>query len=105
MELEMSNKNEEKQRKLPTIAGFLSFLIALIALAGVNITLLMDIDDFPETFLVSLPIVGFFLGLLGLITSKRSRLNALWGIGISLFILLFTFLMIGLSWVGINPKP
>ncbi|MFB6468860.1 hypothetical protein ACE38V_19065 [Cytobacillus sp. Hz8] len=105
MELEMNHKNKGKQRKLPTISGFLSFLIALIALAGVNITLLIDIDDFPEMFLVNLPIVGFLLGLLGLITSKRSRLYAFWGIGVSLFILVFTFLMIGLSWAGINPKP
>ncbi|MEH7086244.1 hypothetical protein V7139_26460 [Neobacillus drentensis] len=105
MELEMKNKNKGKQKKLQTISGFLSFLIALLALAGVNIALLMEIDDFPKMFLVDLPIVGFFLGLFGLITSKRSRLYALWGIGISSFILVFTFLMIGLSWVGINPKP
>lgn len=105
MELEMNNKNKRKQRKLPTISGFLSFLIALIALVGVNIALLIDIDDFPEMFLINLPIVGLTLGLLGLITSKRSRLYAFWGIGISSFILVFTFLMIGLSWVGINPKP
>jgi hypothetical protein len=105
MELEMNNENKGKQRKLSTILGFLSFLIALIALAGVNVALLIDIDDFPDMFLVNLPIVGFFLGLLGLITSKKSRLYAFWGIGISLFILVFTFLMIGLSWVGINPKP
>lgn len=105
MELEMNNKNKGKQRKLQTISGFLSFLIALIALAGVNIALLIDIDDFPKMFLVELPIVGVFLGLLGLITSNKSRLYALWGIGISLFILVFTFLMIGLSWAGINPKP
>lgn len=105
MELEMNNQNKGKQRKLPTISGFLSFLTALIALAGVNITLLIEIDDFPKLFLVDLPIVGFFLGLLGLITTKRSRLFALWGIGISLFILIFTVLMIGLTWVGINPKP
>jgi hypothetical protein len=102
MELEMNDKNK---RKLPTISGFLSFLISLIALTGVNIALLMDVPDFPRTFLVELPIVGFFLGLLGLITTKRSRLYAFWGIGISLFILVFTFLMIGISWVGINPKP
>lgn len=105
MELEMSNKDNGKQRKLPTISGFLSFLIALLALAGVNIALLMDFDDFPELFLVQLPIAGFFLGLFGLITTKRSRLYAFWGIGLSLFILVFTFLMIGLSWVAINPKP
>lgn len=102
MELEMNKGN---LRKLLAVSGILSFVVALIALAGVNIALLMDIDDFPEMFLINLPIVGFFLGLLGLITSKRSRLHALWGIGISLFILVFTFLMIGLSWVGINPKP
>ncbi|RFB15252.1 hypothetical protein DZB84_12625 [Bacillus sp. HNG] len=105
MELEMNNKNKGKHRKLPTISGFLSFLVALLALAGVNIALLMDFDDFPQMVLINLPVVGLVLGLLGLITSKRSRLYAFWGIGLSLFILLFTFLMIGLSWVGINPKP
>ncbi|MEH7379049.1 hypothetical protein V7138_00995 [Bacillus sp. JJ1533] len=105
MELEMNNKQNEKQRRLPTISGFLSFLTALIALAGVNITLLIDVDDFPQMFLINLPLVGLLLGLLGLFTSKRSRLYAFWGIGLSLFILIFTFLMIGISWVGINPKP
>lgn len=105
MELEMNNQNNGKQRKLPTISGFLSFLTSLIALAGVNIALLIAIDDFPKMFLIDLPIVGLFLGLFGLITSKKSRLYALWGIGISLFILVFSFLMIGISWVGINPKP
>jgi hypothetical protein len=105
MELEMNNKNKGKQRKLPTISGFLSFLTALIALAGVNAALIIDIDDFPKMFLVNLPIAGFFLGLFGLLTVRRSRLYAIWGIGISLFILVFTFLMIGLSWAAINPKP
>ncbi len=101
----MNNKNQDKQRKLPTVSGFLSFLISLIALAGVNIVLLVDNDEFPEMVLVNMPIVGLTLGLLGLFTAKRSRLYALWGIGISVFILVFTFLMIGISWVGINPKP
>lgn len=105
MELEMNNQNNGNQRKLPTISGFLSFLVALIALVGVNVSLLMDFDDFPAMFLINLPIVGFILGIIGLITSKKSRLYAFWGIGISLFILVFTFLMIGISWVAINPKP
>lgn len=99
------DKKEKKRRKMPTISGFLSFLLSLITLIGVNITLLIDIDDFPEVLLIYFPIIGFLLGLIGLITTKRSRLYALWGIGISLFILIFTIVMIGLSWVGINPKP
>lgn len=104
MELEKDGTDKRNQKRLPTILGFLSFVVALIALAGVNITLLIETDNFPKMFLINLPIIGFFLGMFGLITSKKIRSYAFLGIGISSFILVFTFLMIGLSW-GINPKP
>lgn len=103
MELEI-----EKKRKwtfgFSTITGWLSFLTALVALAGLNIALLLDSDEFPDFFLIRLPLIGLALGVLGLITKNRSKLYALWGIGLCLFILIFTFLMVGLAW-SINPKP
>lgn len=103
MELEVASKRK-KIGKMTTITGFLSFLIGLIALAGLNVSLLLDSDDFPRFYLIELPTFGLVLGFLGLLTRKRSRLYAFWGMGISLFILIFTFLMFGLAW-SINPKP
>ncbi|MFO1443746.1 hypothetical protein KDN24_11090 [Bacillus sp. Bva_UNVM-123] len=104
MELKMTNKNKTKQKRVPTITGFLSFLITLIALAGLNVSLLLESDEFPDFFLIKLPLIGLILGLFGIVTQKRSRLYAFWGIVLSLFILVFTFMMFGLSWT-INPKP
>jgi len=104
MELEMTNKKKTQRKRMPTITGFLSFLISLIALAGLNVSLLLDSDEFPDFFLIKLPLLGLILGFFGLITQKRSRLYAFWGIVLSLFILVFTFMMFGLAWT-INPKP
>lgn len=100
MELEIN----KKRVGITTITGLLSFLVALVSLAGLNIGLLLDSDEFPDFFLVKLPIVGIILGLIGLVTKGHSRLYAIWGIGLCLFIFIFTFMMFGLAWV-INPKP
>ncbi|MFJ5716715.1 hypothetical protein [Neobacillus sp. NPDC093127] len=102
--MELGIKKKGGGRRLPTISGFLSFLIALISLAGLNVALLMKVPVFPGIFIVQLPIVGFFLGLFGLITRRRSRLYAIWGLSLCSFLLLFTLLMIIVSLV-INPKP
>ncbi|MFJ7728708.1 hypothetical protein ACIQXV_21555 [Neobacillus sp. NPDC097160] len=102
--MELGIKKKGGGRRLPTISGFLSFLIALIGLAGLNVALLLKVPIFPRTFIVELPLVGFFLGLLGLITRKRSRLYAIWGLSLSIFLLLFTLLMI-IAGLSINPKP
>ncbi|MEQ2526853.1 hypothetical protein EKG37_22410 [Robertmurraya yapensis] len=100
MELEIT----KKRSGITTIIGLLSFLVALVALASLNIGLLLDSDEFPDFFLVRLPMIGLALGVVGLFTKKNSRLYAFWGIGLCLFILLFTFMMFGLAWM-INPKP
>ena len=90
--MELGIKKKGGGRRLPTISGFLSFLIALISLAGLNVALLMKVPAFPGIFIVQLPIVGFFLGLLGLITRRRSRLYAIWGICfMQLFITVYPF--------------
>lgn len=102
--MEWGIKKNGGNRRLPTISGFLSFLIALISLAGLNVTLLLKTPGFPAVFLIQLPLVGFFLGIIGLITQKRSRLYAIWGLSLSIFLLIFTLLMV-VSTLGINYKP
>lgn len=105
MELEVkSNKKKRQRQRVPTVTGFLSFVTAIIALAGLNIALLMDYDEFPDFFLIKLPLVGLILGGIGLFTQKRSRLFSIWGMFLCLFIFIFTFTMFGLAW-SINPKP
>jgi hypothetical protein len=103
MELEV-NKKSQNRRKFQTITGFVSFLIGLVALAGLNVALFIETGDFPELFLYQLPILGLFLGIIGLITKSRSRMYAWWGLGLNLFILLFTAMMFVLAW-SINAKP
>lgn len=97
-------KKIKRDGTLQTWTGFLSFVIGLIALAGLNAALLLETKAFPETVLVQLPLIGLFLGIVGLFTRKRSRLCAWWGIGICVFLFVFTFMMFGLAW-SINPKP
>lgn len=105
MELEVKNKkNQHRSKRIPTVTGFLSFIIAIISLAGLNIALIMDYDDFPDFFLIKLPLAGLILGGIGIFTQKRSRLFSIWGILLCLFIYIFTFMMFGLAW-SINPKP
>ncbi|KAA0965748.1 hypothetical protein FQ087_05565 [Sporosarcina sp. ANT_H38] len=86
------------------IAGLLSFVISLVALAGLNASLLLNSDEFPSFFIVTLPSIGFVLGVFGLFNRKSSSSSAIWGIALCVFIFLFTFLMFGLAWT-INPKP
>ncbi|MBS4215312.1 MULTISPECIES: hypothetical protein [Neobacillus] len=102
--MELGVKKKRGDRRLPTISGFLSFLVALISLAGLNVALLIKEKVFPGVFIIQLPIVGFFLGVIGLFTLKRSRLYAIWGLSLNIFLLIFTLLMI-ISSLGINYKP
>jgi hypothetical protein len=97
-------KMTKRTRQLPTISGFLSFLIGLIALAGLNGGLILETEAMPEFFIIRLPFLGLILGVIGLFTRKRSKLYAIWGISICIFIYIFIFLMFGLAW-SINPKP
>ncbi|WP_042454411.1 hypothetical protein [Neobacillus dielmonensis] len=102
--MELGVKNKGLLQRIPAIFGFLSFLSALIALAGLNVGLLIQGSLFFGLFVFQLPFVGFFLGIVGLFTEKRSRLFAIWGFSLCLFLLVFAFLMIILS-LGINYKP
>jgi len=101
MELEIKKKRKDR---IQTFTGFFSFLIGLISLAGYNASTLLMSEVFPKPFLVDLPMIGFFLGVIGLFTRNHSRMHAWWGISINLFLLLFTLTMFMMSWT-INPKP
>lgn len=99
----MELKNNRPTIHVPTLFGSLSFVVSLVALAGLNASLLLKSDQFPYFFIVTLPAIGLALGVLGLFT-RKSKATALWGIGLCFFIFLFIFLIIGLAW-SINPKP
>lgn len=102
MEYEITNK--KKPKRLPTITGFLSFCIALISLTAVNVLILSKSqNDMIGPILMS-PLLGFFLGIIGLFTRKHSRLYAVWGLSLNVFLLVFYFVMIIAS-LGINYKP
>jgi len=101
----MELKIKKNRRSFQPLAGFFSFLIALVALAGLNASLLFERDVFPDFFIIKLPIIGLAIGFIGLWTKRRSKMYAYWGISLNVFILIFTFLMIGISWTLINPKP
>ncbi|OCA87527.1 hypothetical protein A8F94_06570 [Bacillus sp. FJAT-27225] len=103
MELEIG-KYKQKLHRISSIAGFLSFVSALIALFSLNIGLLLKANGFPDFFINTLPMAGLMLGIMGLFSSKQSRLYAYWGIGLCLFIFIFLGLMFGLAWT-INSKP
>ncbi|CAH2715942.1 hypothetical protein BACCIP111895_03126 [Neobacillus rhizosphaerae] len=102
--MELGIKKKAKHKSLPTISGFLSFLIALISLAGLNVALLIKEKVFPGIFIYQLPMLSIFLGIIGLFTRKRSRLYAIWGISLSIFLFIFTLLMV-VSSLSINYKP
>ncbi|MEH6944532.1 hypothetical protein, partial [Bacillus sp. JJ722] len=93
---------KKKTRRFPTITGLLSFLLALFLLAMFNVAILTEAESIPVTFYSQISIIGFFLGIVGLFTKKHSRLFAIWGMSLHVFLLVFQFMMIGLSWM-INP--
>ncbi|PLT28781.1 hypothetical protein [Peribacillus deserti] len=102
--MEFTMKSKKTKNRLQTFTGYLSFLIALIALIFLNAGLLLKTEQMPNFFIIELPQIGLMLGIIGIFSRNRSRLFAIWGIALHLFIFLFIFLMIifGLS---INPKP
>ncbi|WP_163102471.1 hypothetical protein [Peribacillus alkalitolerans] len=106
MELGIKSKSKmyQRNRVLPTLTGFISFVLGLISMAALNATLILETETFPSLFLGVIPFLGFVFGIVGLFTQKRSRLYAGWGICLNLFIFVFIFFMFVLAW-SINAKP
>ncbi|MFS0782612.1 hypothetical protein [Bacillus sp. 1P06AnD] len=104
MELPLKKKKWRSHSKLPTVTGFLSFLLALIILVAGNIYFLTQSKLFLGLFFSKMPLIGLLLGIAGLFTKKHSRLYAIWGIGLHAFILVYYVLMIVFQ-LSINYVP
>lgn len=104
MELEVNNRkcNGSTKKKVATVTGFISFLLSLLSLMIINITLLTGHGGMIGFVYIS--ILGFFLGIVGLFTKKGSRLYAVWGVSLNLFVVIFPFIMFILAYT-INAKP
>ncbi|KAB7672669.1 hypothetical protein [Bacillus sp. B1-b2] len=104
MELVLKKKKRRVRPSKNSWAGLLSFCFSLVSLVGVNISLIVKVDVFPEFVFFQLPTISIILGLLGLVLKDRANTYAIIGIILSLFIFIFFIMMFGLAWT-INPKP
>lgn len=97
MELAIKTKS-----RLEGIPGLFSIISAIIALAYFNIEYLtkMNTPFSPYIFFI---LVSVFSGIIGLFM-KQNRLYAVWGLGIGVFLVIHTVLMIFFT-LGINYKP
>ncbi|WP_274309810.1 hypothetical protein [Solibacillus daqui] len=92
-----------KQAKLSAIAAWISIV------SGLFILLLFNIDMLTNYSMVLLDYFIIFIGIGFIfswpaIFSKNTRLLGFWGLGISLFLLLFIFVSFVLGWM-IFPFP
>lgn len=92
-----------KQIKFPAIAGWISIL------SGLFILLLFNIDMLTNYSMVLLDYFIIFIGIGFIfawpaIFSKSTRFLGFWGLGISVFLLLFIFVISILGWM-ISPFP
>lgn len=106
MELGFLRKKRENHltNKKNTITGTISLCLALLAMFLLNIGLVSKTNYFSLDLIFTTTQVSLVFGVIGLITRKNRRTYAIWALSLCLFIFLFSFLMIGLSWM-INPKP
>ncbi|MCH7321351.1 hypothetical protein LZ480_05545 [Solibacillus sp. MA9] len=92
-----------KQAIFPTIAAWISIV------SGLFILLLFNIDMLTNYSMVLLDYFIIFIGIGFIfawpaIFSKNTRFLGFWGLGISLFLLLFIFVSFVLGWM-IFPFP
>lgn len=102
--MELVLKKQRIRSTKNTWTGLVSFLLSLVALTGINLGLIFEVDIFPELVFTKIPFISLLLGIIGLFTKRRSRAFAIMGISLSVFIFVFFIMMFGLAWT-INPKP
>lgn len=83
--------------------GWLSVVMGLVSLAIINISLLSEYDLQVESKFSSWVVISSVFGIISLV-NKKSRSLGLWGLAISIFIMVFIFIIFGLSWAA-NPFP
>lgn len=92
-----------KQAKFPAIAGWISILSGLFMLLLFNINMLTNYSMVILDYFIIFIGTGFIFAWPA-IFSKNVRFLGLWGLGISLFLLLFIFNITFLAWI-VNPFP
>ncbi|PAD87626.1 hypothetical protein CHH55_12180 [Niallia circulans] len=102
--MELVLKKQRIRSTKNTWTGLVSFLLSLVALTGINLGLIFEVDIFPELVFTKIPFISLLLGIIGLFTRNGSRAFAIIGISLSVFIFVFFIMMFGLAWT-INPKP
>lgn len=83
--------------------GWLSVVMGLISLAIINISLLSEYDLQVESKFSSWVFISLVVGFISLV-NRKSRSLGLWGLGLSVFIVVFIFTIFGLSWT-VAPFP
>ena len=91
-----------KRIKSANIPGTLSIFSAIVALLYFNIEYLTKIST-PFSPYIFFILTSIFSGIIGLFM-KKNRLYALWGLGIGIFLIIHTVLMIIFT-LTINYKP
>ncbi|MCX7569256.1 hypothetical protein OS242_04725 [Tumebacillus sp. DT12] len=81
----------------------IGFLLLLVLVIGILFDVEVNQQVFGDSF--GYPPIGIVLGLIGLLIPQRSKKYAVWGIFINVFLLVFVFAYMGISWTMINPKP
>ena len=93
--------------KIGSLCGRLSLGIGFLLLLVLVIGMLFDVELNQQVFGDSFgyPPIGIGLGVIGLLLPQRSKKYALWGIFINVFLLVFVFAYMGITWTMINPRP
>ncbi|MFK3936159.1 hypothetical protein ACI2JA_01430 [Alkalihalobacillus sp. NPDC078783] len=91
-----------KRHRVADVLGFGAFLVAIVNLILINFVVLTSTSG-GSTFMFYSPVYGLVLGMVSLLFKRRRNVFAMWGMFLCLFLIVFTFLMFGLSWT-INPR-
>ncbi|TLS37143.1 hypothetical protein [Pseudalkalibacillus caeni] len=90
------------RKTLKGLPGAFSLGMGMIGLLLINFAIWFD-TDFPGLLSPVEEIAGIFLAIVGLFM-KVDKKVALAGLLVNIFLIIFVFLTLMLSW-GINPKP
>lgn len=92
-----------KQSKFPAITGWISIFSGLFILLLFNINMLTNYSMVLLDYFIIFIGIGFIFAWPA-IFSKNTRFLGLWGLGLSLFLLIFIFVIFILGWM-IVPFP
>lgn len=91
-----------KRHRVADFFGFGAFLVAIVNLILINFIILTNTSG-SSAFMFYSPAYGVVFGMMSLLFKRRRNVLAMWGLFLCLFLIVFQFLMFGLSWT-INPR-